>query len=240
MERQFPPPRAWRRQGFQAAQEGKTDLYGAQAQSRRAASARAPTAPGTPRLTPRREGAAVRSAVRAEIQALRAVAVVLVVVYHLWPAVLPGGFVGVDVFFVISGFLITSLLLREVERDRAGLAARASGRGARGASCRRRCVTAAGLRARHGRSSSRRRTGSSSSPRCARARSTCRTGSSPTTPSTTSPPPTRRRPSSTSGRCRSRSSSTSCGRSLIVWRCVVTRGAPGAARRRRSRRAGGR
>lgn len=57
-----------------------------------------------------------RREVRAEIQALRALAVALVLVYHLWPAVLPGGFVGVDVFFAISGFLITSLLLREAER----------------------------------------------------------------------------------------------------------------------------
>jgi peptidoglycan/LPS O-acetylase OafA/YrhL len=55
-----------------------------------------------------------RSAVRPEIQALRALAVLLVVIYHLWPSVLPGGFVGVDVFFAISGFLITTHLLREV------------------------------------------------------------------------------------------------------------------------------
>jgi peptidoglycan/LPS O-acetylase OafA/YrhL len=54
-------------------------------------------------------------ALRPEIQALRALAVALVVAYHLWPAALPGGFVGVDVFFVISGFLITSMLRREVE-----------------------------------------------------------------------------------------------------------------------------
>jgi peptidoglycan/LPS O-acetylase OafA/YrhL len=53
---------------------------------------------------------------RPEIQALRAIAVTLVVVSHLWPAALPGGFVGVDVFFAISGFLITSLLLREIDR----------------------------------------------------------------------------------------------------------------------------
>lgn len=59
-----------------------------------------------------------RSQIRPEIQALRAVAVTLVLVYHLWPTPLPGGFVGVDVFFVISGFLITSHLLREVVRDR--------------------------------------------------------------------------------------------------------------------------
>lgn len=37
----------------------------------------------------------------------------LVIVYHFWPTVLPGGMIGVDIFFVISGFLITSLLLRE-------------------------------------------------------------------------------------------------------------------------------
>jgi peptidoglycan/LPS O-acetylase OafA/YrhL len=51
--------------------------------------------------------------VRPEIQALRAGAALLVVLYHLWPGRLPGGFMGVDVFFVISGFLITSHLARE-------------------------------------------------------------------------------------------------------------------------------
>jgi peptidoglycan/LPS O-acetylase OafA/YrhL len=57
-----------------------------------------------------------KSTLRPEIQALRAVAVLVVVVYHLWPKTLTGGFVGVDVFFVISGFLITAHLLREVDR----------------------------------------------------------------------------------------------------------------------------
>lgn len=51
-----------------------------------------------------------------EIQGLRAIAVLVVLVFHLWPAALPGGYVGVDVFFVISGYLITGLLLRQVER----------------------------------------------------------------------------------------------------------------------------
>ena len=50
---------------------------------------------------------------RPDIQGMRALAVAMVVVYHLWPSVLPGGFAGVDVFFVISGFLITGHLRRE-------------------------------------------------------------------------------------------------------------------------------
>jgi peptidoglycan/LPS O-acetylase OafA/YrhL len=53
---------------------------------------------------------------RPEIQALRAVAALFVVLFHLWPKAVPGGFVGVDVFFVVSGFLITGLLLRDVDR----------------------------------------------------------------------------------------------------------------------------
>lgn len=52
---------------------------------------------------------------RADIQGLRALAIVPVVIYHAMPAVAPGGFVGVDVFFVISGFLITRILMRELE-----------------------------------------------------------------------------------------------------------------------------
>ncbi|MCI0159186.1 acyltransferase [Leifsonia shinshuensis] len=55
-----------------------------------------------------------RSRFRPEIQALRAVAVLGVVVYHFFPAQLPGGYAGVDVFFVISGFLITGHLMREL------------------------------------------------------------------------------------------------------------------------------
>ncbi len=54
--------------------------------------------------------------VRPEIQALRAIAVATVVVFHYWPGLITGGYVGVDVFFAISGFLITGHLVREVER----------------------------------------------------------------------------------------------------------------------------
>ncbi|MGQ0843784.1 MAG: acyltransferase family protein [Sporichthyaceae bacterium] len=49
--------------------------------------------------------------VRTDIQGLRALAVGLIIVYHLWPQSFHGGFVAVEVFFVVSGFLITSHLL---------------------------------------------------------------------------------------------------------------------------------
>jgi len=68
------------------------------------------TQPGTQVATGR------RGEHRADIQALRALAVASVLLYHLWPNRLPGGYVGVDVFFVISGYLITSHLLREIAR----------------------------------------------------------------------------------------------------------------------------
>jgi peptidoglycan/LPS O-acetylase OafA/YrhL len=81
-----------------------------------AEAAKAPEAQRVPHARPAPCQAPVeRASVRPEIQALRALAVMLVVTYHLWPSLVPGGFVGVDVFFAISGFLITAHLLRELE-----------------------------------------------------------------------------------------------------------------------------
>lgn len=52
---------------------------------------------------------------RAELDGLRAIAVLSVVLYHAGFGWIPGGYVGVDIFFVLSGFLITSILMREIE-----------------------------------------------------------------------------------------------------------------------------
>ena len=56
------------------------------------------------------------STFRPDLQGLRAIAVSLVVLSHAGVSWLPGGFIGVDVFFVLSGYLITGLLIREFER----------------------------------------------------------------------------------------------------------------------------
>lgn len=55
---------------------------------------------------------------RPDIDGLRAIAVSAVVLFHAFPELVPGGYVGVDVFFVISGYLITGILLGEIAQNR--------------------------------------------------------------------------------------------------------------------------
>ena len=54
---------------------------------------------------------------REDIQGLRALAVLSVVIYHISPHHLPGGFIGVDIFFVISGYLIMGQIYDKVQNS---------------------------------------------------------------------------------------------------------------------------
>lgn len=55
---------------------------------------------------------------RPEIDGLRAIAVLLVLTYHAGLSIFPAGFIGVDIFFVISGFLTTSIVLNAIDRGK--------------------------------------------------------------------------------------------------------------------------
>ncbi len=56
------------------------------------------------------------------LDGVRGLAVVVVVIYHAWPSVLPGGWIGVSVFFTLSGFLITQIVVRDHEMTRSSMA----------------------------------------------------------------------------------------------------------------------
>src|SRR5271170_5607742 len=64
------------------------------------------------------EAAEITSRVRGDIEGLRALAVLAVVLYHAFPLKLTGGFAGVDIFFVISGYLIGGRLLQDIQAGR--------------------------------------------------------------------------------------------------------------------------
>ena len=88
--------------------------------------ARARSCAGVAGLPPRSDDRGPRAAsladmtsFRADVEGLRAVAIAIVVLAHADVGVGAGGYVGVDVFFVISGFLITQLLVAELDRTRA-------------------------------------------------------------------------------------------------------------------------
>lgn len=59
---------------------------------------------------------------RADIDGLRAIAILPVLIYHAFPSVLPGGFFGVDIFFVISGYLITGIIHQQMQEKRFSVA----------------------------------------------------------------------------------------------------------------------
>jgi peptidoglycan/LPS O-acetylase OafA/YrhL len=63
------------------------------------------------------EQALIKPSYRPDIDGLRALAVLAVIAFHAFPSEVPGGFIGVDVFFVISGFLITTLIQESLQQQ---------------------------------------------------------------------------------------------------------------------------
>ena len=60
---------------------------------------------------------AIKLGYRPELDGLRGLSILLIYIHHLYYPILPGGFLGVDIFFVLSGFLITCLLIEEWDRE---------------------------------------------------------------------------------------------------------------------------
>jgi peptidoglycan/LPS O-acetylase OafA/YrhL len=68
-------------------------------------------------ITPNTASLTFRLGYRPELDGIRGISILLVFIHHVFPKLLPGGFIGVDIFFVLSGFLITTLLLQEKTRE---------------------------------------------------------------------------------------------------------------------------
>ena len=74
--------------------------------------------PGHPTLLTKAGSDAFPEGYRPDIDGLRAVAVAAVIAFHAFPSLAPGGFIGVDVFFIISGYLISGLIFGQLKRGR--------------------------------------------------------------------------------------------------------------------------
>ena len=68
-------------------------------------------------LKPAQFAGIIPAGYRPDIDGLRAVSILAVVWYHAFPDLVPGGFVGVDIFFVISGYLITTIIVGELSTN---------------------------------------------------------------------------------------------------------------------------
>src|SRR5271154_5647700 len=58
----------------------------------------------------------LKLAYRADIDGMRGLAILAVILFHAFPEICPGGFTGVDIFFVLSGYLITGIVLADLSR----------------------------------------------------------------------------------------------------------------------------